>query len=80
MRNTMEFDPYLLPMGTEFSLGKRRWRLIHMDSMHPDFMVFTEVSDGAHTPDRTFNPSEIQALYDLGVVFYVPLRKGSSNA
>lgn len=73
-RNRMEFSPYLLPLGTEFTLGKCRWRLIAMDAEHPDFMTFREVSVGAHTPDRVFNPSEVQDLYDRGVVFCAPLR------
>lgn len=73
MRKTMEFNAYLLPIGSEFTLGKRRWRLVLMDDFHPDFMTFHEISAGAHTPDRVFNPSEIQALFELGVQFDVPL-------
>ncbi len=75
MPRQIEFNAYAIPLGSEFVLGKRRWRLIKRDENHPDFMTFKETSTGAHTPDRIFNPSEVQGLYDLGVEFLVPLRK-----
>lgn len=68
-----EFSAYKIPIGTEFVLGKRKWRLIEVQDYHPDFMTFREVSASPHTPDRIFNPSEIDSLYQLGVVFMVPL-------
>lgn len=72
---SFKFSAYRLPLGSEFVLGKRRWRLVMRQGRHPDFMTFQETSEGAHTPDRVFNPSEIDSLYDLGVVFLVPMRK-----
>lgn len=70
-----KFSAYKLPIGSEFVLGRRRWRLIHRDPGHPDHMCFREFSTGASTPDRVMNPSEVDAMYDLGVEFMVPIRK-----
>lgn len=71
---TFEFSAYRLPIGTEFVLGKRRWRLQSRMSEHPDHLVFIEVSPGANTPLRVFNPSEVDHLYRLGIEFLVPMR------
>lgn len=73
--DSFRFSAYRLPIGSEFVLGKRRWRFVERQDHHPDFMTFRETSEGAHTPDRVFNPSEIDSLYDLGVTFMVPMRK-----
>lgn len=70
-----KFSAYTLPLGSEFTLGKRRWRLIYRDPGHPDHLHFREFSAGASTPDRVMNPSEVDALFELGVEFMVPIRK-----
>lgn len=67
------FSAYVLPIGTEFVLGKRRWRLESKMSEHPDWQTWIEVSVGANTPPRVFNPSEIEHLFNLGITFNVPL-------
>lgn len=77
MGRVFEFSAYKLPLGTEFTLGKRRWRLVERMKEHPDFLTFKEVTVAPHTPERIFNPSEIDALFDLGVTFDVPMRKGN---
>ena len=69
----LEFSAYKLPVGTEFSLGKRRWRLVERMSEHPDWLTFREISPGASTPDRVMNPSEVEELHARGVVFMVPV-------
>lgn len=67
-----QFSAYKIPIGTEFVLGKRRWCLVVRMEFNPDFLTFREVSQSPHTPDRIFNPSEIDALHELGVVFRTP--------
>lgn len=69
-----KFSAYTLPLGSEFVLGKRRWKLMWRDAGHPDHMMFRETSEGASTPDRVMNPPEVDALFRLGVEFMVPMR------
>lgn len=70
-----QFSAYTLPLGSEYVLGKRRWKLVWRDINAPDHMAFRETSEGAGTPDRIMNPSEVDALFNLGVEFMVPIRK-----
>jgi hypothetical protein len=67
----IEFSAYTIPLGTEFVLGKRAWKLMAREENHPDFLTFKEVSACAHTPDRIYNPSEIDEMHKLGVRFYI---------
>jgi len=78
-KDAFGFSAYALPVGSEFTLGKRRWRLASKLADHPDLMTFVEVSAGANTPDRVFNPSEVDDLYRLGVTFWVPMRRGDDE-
>lgn len=69
------FSPYILPIGSEFTLGKRRWRLVGRMDHHPDHMTFDETTGGEPEPIKgaVFYPSMIQHLYDAGIVFRVPV-------
>ncbi len=67
--DTAKYNAYELPIGTTMILGRRRWKLVLQSAEHPDWLTWRETSSGANTPDRVMNPSEVQALMDIGIPF-----------
>jgi hypothetical protein len=66
-------NAYELPIGTQITIGKRGWELVHRMKFHPDMMRFREVTVGEHEPiPRSMYPSEVQALIDAGFKVCLP--------
>lgn len=83
IHNPIQIQPrlnaYCLPYGSTMKLGKRTWELFHMQDEHPGWQVWKEITHCCNTPNRTFNPSEVQALIDIGVPFTYPENADESN-
>jgi hypothetical protein len=64
---------YELPIGTEITIGKRRWRLSRRMATHPDIMRFLEVTPQEPDPiGRPMYPSEVDALINAGFTIRPP--------